>query len=657
MKRLLLMVMLLAVGVPAIAQDSPDPNAPKPTSDKTEDSTDEADASPDKTDEKEADNSVDPDEFSLKTDFIAYIKKLNPGLDPEGKHDLFNLQNPTGKERHEYTGNMAKLMLIYLQRLHYGSMVAKLFDQYARGQYANEAVFNCLYGLLLTQYPPGNSNWVDAQKYLNKAISLAGNKFAWAQYLLGEIELGKLRAGATSSASVALGYANDALTDSPNFLKAKLLKVRIYLAANPPAQPEAAKILDTLKNKIPANPDDYEEVLTHYGNAFTNEKLVELIDQQLVGGKLSNAHKERAYSVAAIALRQAGKLDEAIDYMRKVLDLSDPKANPEPAIRAHGFMAQCWGIKAINLRRSDPDLKEGDNQKDFDTFVEGARKNHEKAAMLEAEYQPIDYRGVEASAYVVFLYRGVARLEDALVWLEDYLAKTDLPATRRESLERVAARIRNILDPDESGLLEQIRDSIKSKDDGNLRAALRTTTQNVARGIHLKSDEAKDLMTELVNHHDREVTAMAALLLADTVTQREGQDRSAAAKVIVTRFEKEKETKTPEQSSLQQSLLQALRLVGDWKALAAAARHMKVLLDSADFRIRNELAFVVAVLHDKQFLGLLGADAPETLARRNLKKPAKVKDWMDELADALDKVAKKKAAEKDSGDSGNTPDD
>lgn len=608
-----------------------------------------AQGAPAKPDEKPAGKPEEaPTSLGISADLNTFIKKVYPDLDPASEHDIFKLKHYTdAAKRHEYTGAMARLVALYVTRLDLGSTVAKVFDQYARGKDGAQPTFKVLHAVQLLQYPPGSSNWPEAEKLLREAAALAPD-YAYPWYFLGEVEIAKLRANLIGSPKTAFEVVDNALRIKPDFFAAALLKADLLMGQRPPREAEATKLLEPLLAKDAPSPADLENLLATYGRVTTQDKMLKYIDELLKRPSMTAPLRSSACTMAASAHKHVMALDDAITWMERARKEVDVRVDPEAVIRSHRFIAECWGMKAVRLREKDPALT-GENRTQFNQFVEAARQEFLKGSELDAQYLPIELRGLEAQRYVTFLV-SIGELEMALNWVEDYLEHTALPVNTRNTLERMMLQIRAKVDPNEEILIEQYRDLVGRDETEGLVLALDTARINAETGgVHFKTQPALLFFIEQLKHRDRRVVELSARLATDTALtmrkeDKEGQTGPArvaeAGTAIAARLETEIECKSDDQSILQTALVRTLWELDHWPSIARAARHARKLLDAlelGDAPVPRNMERVVNVFVRKEYQDKVTGkpDVPGALQRR---KAAVVSQWLSALAEALDKM-------------------
>lgn len=586
-----------------------------------------------------------PTGLGLSAELNPFISKVYPDLDPAGEHDIFKLKNYTdAAKRHEYTGAMTRLVALYVTRLDLGSTVSKLFDHYSRGKEGTQPAFKVMHAVQMLQYPPGTTNWPAAEKLLREAAASTPD-FAYPWYFLGEVEIAKLRAGMASGPDAAFDVVNNALKIKPDFFAAVLLKCDLLMSSRPPKSAEALKLIEPVLAKDAPTASDLENLLRSYSRITSPEKMLTYIEEVLKRPSTKPALRASACAVAADVMRQNLNLDAALEWMEKGIKDVDPATDPEAAVRSRHFLAEVWGMKAVRMREKDPALA-GENRKLFDASVAQARKDFESSADMEKKFMPLELRGVEAARYISFLV-SIGELEDALLWVDNYLANTDLPGTARNNLERMQLQIRTRIDPNEDILVEQYQDLVDREEVEGLVVALDGARQNLEmRGLHFKTKRALKFFIEQLKHRDRRIVMLATLLCADTAKEAGGDSVAEAGKALAERFEAEIECKSDDQSYLQAGLCKALlwtdsRGGGDPASQARAARHVKKLVEGmGSARVGIVFGRVVTTFVNTEFQATV-KDAPTLPSSSARGRTADVAEWMSKLAEALDKMAQK----------------
>jgi hypothetical protein len=586
-----------------------------------------------------------PTSLGISAEIAPFIRKLYPEIDPAGEHDVFALKNYTDPaRRHAYTDQMTRLLLVYIQRLDLGSTLSKVFDQYSRGKHGGQPTFKVLHAVQLLHYPPGVNNWQEAEKLLREAAAQAPD-YAYAWYLVAQIELGKLSAGMVSSPASVTAAVDAALKIKPDFVGAVLIKAELMLKSRPPKEAEALKLIEPHLAKVPDSPTDLEGALRIYGAAATRDAMLKQIEEIAKRPGLGKQHRYTCFTLAATACNQVKNFDGALEWMEKARAAIDIEVDPDAMVRSARAVGDIWGMKAARIVEKDPRLQ-GESRAQFDACVAEARRYFLEAVELERKHMPIELRGREAMAYGVFLYNN-NYLEDALLWLNDYLAKTDLPANIRNSLESLQLRIRTLIDPNEEIQVEQYEDLRDRREDTALLLALQGAIANLeTRGIHFKTERALRFFLGELKHKDRRIVELCARLGADTARTAGGESIAEAGKALADRFEQEIECKSAEQASLQIALCKAILLTdergtGHAPSQARAARHLKKLVDALpENSVGIELGKVVAVFTNREFQSAI-KDAPRVPSSLQRNRRDAVSEWLGKLAETLEKPPEK----------------
>lgn len=581
---------------------------------------------------------AEEDDPGIPADFNEYLKKLYPGLDPGGAHDLFNLNDPRNKdERHTYTVFMAQLLLEYMGTLDMGSTIAKLFDQYSRGKEGNTVTFKTLHALVLMYYPPGRPNITDAEKLLREAAEKASD-YAYPWFLLANFEYARFVQTENSSPRPVLQALDKALEIKPDFLRAILLKGRLYMQAQPPRAQEVREMLAPLvKDKLPAAPDDFEDTLVLYASAHGVDDLHTLIKNLLEGDKLAPNQQIRALKVKATLYTGRNQYDDAIEVLNEQLKLLDPAKQPSDALGAHKRLAMCWTNKAMDLRASDRTLKQPGNKEKFDTLVNAAAAEHEACTEIERLHMPLALRGGEARQYVDFLTRGVGDLERARNWLKNYLDSTDLTKAQRTILDNQLRLILVRLNPTEDGLIDYYESRVTADEMEELAVSLALAKENVVvEGKHFKQQRSLNFFLSQLDNRQRLTVAYAAWLAADTALQIGGDAVQQAAEAIAVRLGKETELNSEAQADLQADLSEALKLTGHRPSQESGIRLCARLIDEArtNREISSLMKKIVNIWYDEAFLKGM-KNPPAKPDSRHMTRPDRVVKWLNELADAV----------------------
>lgn len=581
---------------------------------------------------------AEQDDPGIPADFNEYLKKLYPGLEPGGAHDLFNLQDPKNKdERHTYTVYMTQLLLEYMGALDMGSTISKLFDQYSRGKEGNTVTFKTLYAVVLMYYPPGRPNVTDAEKMLREAAEKAAD-YAYPWFLLANFEYARFMQTENSSPRPVLQALDKALEIKPDFLRAILLKGRLYMQAQPPRAQDVREMLAPLvKDRLPATPDDFEDLLVLYASAHGVDDLHTLINNLLQGGKLTRNQQIRALKVKATLFTGRNQYDDAIGVLNEQLKLLEPAKDPSAALGAHKRLAMCWTNKAMDLRASDKTLKQPGNKEKFDELINAAAGEHETCTEIERLHMPLALRGGEARQYVDFLTRGVGDLERARNWLKNYLDTTDLAKAQRTILDNQLRLIMVRLNPTEDGLIDYYESRVAADEMDELAVSLALAKENVrVDGKHFKQQRSLNFFLSQLENRQRLTVAYAAWLAADTALQVGGDAIAQAADAIAARLEKETELNSEAQADLQADLSEALKLIGHRPSQERAIRLCARLIDEAKTNraISSLMKKIVNIWYDEAFLKGM-KNPPAKPDSRHMTRPDRVVKWLNELADAV----------------------
>ena len=583
-------------------------------------------------------------DLGIPADFNAYLKKLYPDLDPGGEHDLFNLKNYTNKEkRFHYTVNMTQLLLEYMKTLGMGSTISKLFDQYSRGKQGNQPTFKVLHAIEMMYYPPGQPNVVEAQKLLREAAEKAPD-FSYPWFVLAQFEYarftGAMQQGGDVSPRAVLQMIDKTLEIRPEFLRAVLLKGQVYMQAKPPRTSDVRELIEPwmVTSKLPASAEDFEDALRLYIASHKAEEFFVLVGKFAASSKLSARQRVAMEIFAGEVSRQTGKVDEAIGHLEEAIKFADPTDNPAAAMSAHRSLSLCWFIKASDLRQKDPELTEDGNKTKFDEFRDAARKENLTCAEIESEHMPLTLRGTAAGQYAQFIWKALAKTEDAKNWLDNYLEKTDLSTAHRNQLENLSDLIAIELDPTEAGLIKRYMGQVERDEMEELANSLGLVlARNQQRDEHFKEQASLNFFLSQLDNRNRLVVEFAALLAADTALQIGGEQVAKTADAIADRFEKETELNSDSQAHLQENLCKAIQLTGVRTAQKRGVEKTAKLIETSqdNIDIRTLMKGQVNVWKDPAFLGGF-TPAVDEPSRTALFRPRGAIDWLvDELAVAL----------------------
>ncbi|MHC4840544.1 MAG: hypothetical protein ACYTDT_06210 [Planctomycetota bacterium] len=620
MKTLLMLVMALLCGS-ITAQDAAEEIPENPSEQPTKESAEET------TEEEEEETQQIP------ADFAKYILKKYPKLDLKDEHDIFNLKDYSNVDkRHSYVESMTQIMQMYYSVLDMGSTYAKVFDQYYRGKHGTQASFRCLYAATMLYYPPGKGNIAKAETMLRE-LGAEVKDFAFPWFFLAQLNYERLSRGAATIEEVQ-ELVDKALKIRPNFKRATLLSARLKLFSSPPKLTQCTKLIEPLLTDKSVDSDLLEDAFTVYVVSAGFEDAEAKATELCKGSELSVLDKTRINLVLGSQYIKRQQPDEAVNWLEKALKLIVPENDAETAMSAYEAMAVAWSMQATLLKQEDPNL-EGGNSKLFEDYVKAASENHKLSASIETKHLPVAFHGIQALKYAFFLRTAMEDHEQALEWLEKYLAETDLTVRRREGLESVVRNIKNKLNPTEVGFLEQIDEFVKAKDDKNLKAVLVTSGVEVRNGaMHFKTRRALKTFVSLLDHKDRVVVGLTATLLEDTARTIGDDAIGSAGDALAKRLEQETECVSDEQSRLQVQLHGSIRRSGHWPTWIRAMKHAKLMIDSIEGRrITAPLKNVNSIWFSDEALGAVptAPEKPGRLDQRN-------KEFMREFWDAFIKA-------------------
>jgi tetratricopeptide (TPR) repeat protein len=586
-----------------------------------------------KGDEKDTE-AADP---GIPADFNDYLRKVYPGLDPGGEHDLFALKDPKDKDkRHEYTIAMTQMIIDYMMALDMGSTIAKVFDQYSRGKEANQVTFKVLHAIVLLHYPPGRPNVNEAEKLLREAAEKAPD-YAFPWFLLAQyFEFPRLMQIADTSPRDVLADLDKALEINPKFLRAVLLKSQVYLRANPPRVVEVKEMIAPFLVTLPPVLDDFHDLMMVFAATHSDAELTAKIKELKESGKLTDQQHVRCLRVKVHGQLQLYQFDAAIETLEEMVKLIKPVESPADAIAVNQQLAACWGSKAMRIKQTDPEFIEPGNSEKFAQFSEVAATLHALCAELERKYLPLALRGMQARMYVEFLVYGLGKAEMGLDWLTKYLAETDLSTAQRTVLDNLHNKVGIIVNPTEEGLLTLYEGYVAADDMENLAISLIAAENNMkVQQEHFKTERALTFFIGQLDNRIRLTVGSAAILAADTALQIGADAIQRAGEAIATRLEKETELNSDEQAKLQGQLCDALMLVGHRPSQERGIRHAaKMIEESTADNIRNMMPAVLNAWQGEKFWKGLKTPpaAPGVMDRRDPKKAAA---WLKKLADAV----------------------
>lgn len=578
-----------------------------------------------------------PASAEIPADFTDYIKRVFPTLDPMGEHDLFDLKNPTdADELHDYTGQMARLVLLYINQLEMGATLSKLFDQYSRGRYAEYPAFKVMHAILLLQYPPGRRDAVEAEKLLREVAAQHAD-FAYPWYYLAQVAQLSAANQQDRGAAERLRRIDRALEIRADFIQARVVKAEILVSTN--RNLEAVKLIEPMvKGKLPQDPDDYADLIRWYAIAAGTASLHAVVDEHLAREDLPRGFRVRALHLKARTYMLELRFDDAIGTLQKALEITDPKREPEAHIRILTDTGECWSGKAVAMQRDEPSKRE-----EAAKLLDEALSFLRQAAEAERVNLPVAMRGIYAERYLLYLWKGAGKKEAAVNWVTSYLKETDLTAARRAALSSRLQEILLEVNPTEQGRVSLLESYVKQDDMPKLESALATARQNVrTQREKFSTERALTLFTQLLRSPVRKIVADAAFLSSDAALAIGGDAPARAAAAIASRFEEEKECNSDQQAELQLELSNALARLDHKPSWERVVRHFASLVDEASSF--GPFPRVMHVWNEPEFLSRL-KHAPQRFARsRNNTAAAK---WLRELADAI-----RKELDEESGDEG-----
>jgi len=581
-----------------------------------------------------------PAEAGIPADFNDYLRKVYPGLDPGGEHDIFALKDPKDEAtRHDYTVAMTQMLLEYLTTLDMGSTIIKQFDQYSRGKEGGQATFKTLYALVLLYYPPGKPNSSEAQKLLHQAAEQAPD-YAYPWFLLANFEFARFSQATDVSPRAVLAALDQAIELRPKFLRAVLMKCQVFLRAQPPRSAEvSALIAPFLKEKLPAPPDDFEDLLKMYWATHKTSELHSMIQGMLDGGKLSEDQVMRALRVKAQSQLADGAYDDGIATLEEMRKLNKPAEDPNDAIWIHRQLGAAWGTKAMKMKFADPELKQPGAREECAGYTSKAEVEHAACADIERKHLPLALRGSQARTYVEFLLHGMEKPDRARDWLVKYLEETDLAVAQRNLLNNLRRKIEIVLNPTEEGLLDMYEDYVASDDMDNLAVSLGVAVRTMnEKQEGFKTERALKFFLGQLDNRVRVTVGFAAVLAAEAAQHHSAESIRLAGEAVATRLEKEAELNSDEQSRLQAMLAESLLRLGHRPSQERAVRHAAKLIEASagTDTIRTLMRRTLDVWTGDQFLkGLTNPpEAPRAMDKNN---PTRAAAWLIKLADVLAK--------------------
>lgn len=570
----------------------------------------------------------------IPADYADFVRKTFPGVDPTGEHNLFDLKNPADPaKRHDYTANMARLVLLYLQELQMGSSLLKLFDHYGRGKQGENPTFKVLHAIVMLQFPPGKPNISEASKLLREAAE-THKDFAYAWYYIAQVEMigGQQESRGTKPALEAL---DKALSIRKDFIQALVLKAQILINMKPPRNSEVLKFVEpVLKGPLPPDADDYSDLLQMYFAVAGAEAFKVIVNEHLKRPEMTDRFRLRALVLQANAHMALNQYDDAIGWLERARALVSVKTEPRAAQQLARNLAICWASKAM-ATKNDKEL--------FQKFADEAHRYHLEAAEVERRNMPVSLRGPEAVVYVDFLVRAMSRVEQAIQWLRGYLDDTDLMVAQRYRLENILAFLEDQVDPNEARKVERLRNQYAQKDWPQIARTLDEYRNGVRQGNRFESMDAVSIFLELLNTPERGVERTAAFLAADTAANIGAEAVSKAGAALVQRFKKEIECKTDDQAALQNDFSEAMRLLTEGRPVKEHGPVVEFLRHLADIVEAVELPTLLTKVMPgwtlDEFLKRY-KHAPRKLGGLNQRKADASAKWLRELADAIEKEIK-----------------
>lgn len=613
---LTLIVALFVLSCPVAAQDA-DPKDPPA-----------GEAKPEAKDGDELD-------AGLVADFNAFIKRECPDIDAGGKHDIYNLKDPTDKqERHDYTGAMSRLILLYMQQMKMGATLAKVFDQQSRGKLADSPTFKVLHAVVLLYYPPGKPNLTRSLELLREAADRAKD-YAYPWFFLAQYELDKLRRDPAIGPREVFEALDKATTLQKDFIPAILLRCEVLLSARPPRMDEAAKLIAPYAANPPEVGDDFDSIILLQNTLLGTREFHEWADKLIASKSVSDRNKVRLLSRTANRHIADQQFDDAIADAEAGLSKAKAESDAEHAIQLNRLVASCWSAKAMDLQRRNPGL-EGKLRTEFEQMMAAAGNHIRACAEIEAKWRPIALRGTEALQYVLFLASTMGDLDGAVQWLDAYLKGTDLVAAQRYTLENMHARLVATIEGTDDSLIDLYESFLAQDDLKQLETALKVAREQARTNVQrFKTARALTFFLGLLSNRERGIVATVAFLAADTALQMTEVDRMQASKAIADRHLAEIECLTEEQAELQAELGDAVKKLGIRADQARVARHQGTLIEGLGMTQYKIATKVAPVWSDEAFLKTL-KDKPKQISSLELRTPAKAAAWLKSLADKLE---------------------
>ncbi len=623
MKRLSILLLLVIALTPALpAQD-----ADKPTEDKP--------AGEEPKTEKEP-------SAEIPADFADYIRRVWPGIDPAGEHNLADLKNYTEEaKRHDYTGKMAQLIGIYLGTLQMGPALQQLFDHYSRSKFAESPTFQVLYSVLLLQYPPGMQNVERAHEML-KRVTQTNKDYAYAWYYLAQLELGLSQQRGQLDVPGALKTIDKAIAIKDDFAAARYFKADLLFKTSRDHAEVVAVLEPVLKGKLTMSADSYNELMRLYVSVASESAFEEMVKAHRARPEFTVRHQARVGIILAIqCIPHPDRTDKALGILAEIEQVVTPSTDPEVAILTHRMSASFCFQKLVEIGRTQPDAKEEFN-KVYDELV----RHHREAVEIEETHLPMAMRGAEAVAYVEVLMKVAERKpsaglqqqerEKALLWLDTYLKETELPANSRRRLENLHANIHLMLNPTEEGYIRKLENYEAAKDNPKILVELAVKREAVRRDMEKFTLKVSlDFFVRHINSSDDSIVRNAAYLASHTARQRGGEAIAIVGKAIADRFEKLSELNSEAQYRLLDDLGLAMRDLGDKAGLERVVRQIAVIAGSDP--ASRYFSQLMAGWIEREFLNTI-PNAPKALRSTYTHSPSKCVDWLKELAEAIKKA-------------------
>lgn len=571
----------------------------------------------------------------LVADFNNFIKRECPDIDAGGKHDIYNLKDPTDKqERHEYTGAMSRLILLYMQQMKMGATIAKVFDQQSRGKLADSPTFKVLHAVVLLYYPPGKPNLTRSLELLREAADRAKD-YAYPWFFLAQYELDKLRRDPAAGPRDVFEALDKATSLQKDFIPAILLRCEVLLSARPPRLDEAAKQIAPYAANPPEVGDDFDSIILLQNTLLGAREFHDWADKLVASKTVSDRNKVRLLSRTANRHIADQQFDDAIADAEAGLALAKAESDAEHSIQLHRLVASCWSAKAMDLRRRNPGL-EGKLRTDFEQMMAAAGGHIRSCAEIEAKWRPIALRGTEALQYVVFMASTMGDLDGAVQWLDAYLKGTDLVAAQRYTLENMHARLVATIEGTDDSLIDLYESFLAQDDLKQLETALKVAREQARTNVQrFKTTRALNFFLGLLGNRERGIVATVAFLAADTALQMTDAEKVQASKAIADRHVAEIECLTEEQADLQAELGDAVKKLGIRADQARVVRHQATLIEGLGMTQYKIASKVAPIWSDEAFLKTL-QDKPKQISSLELRTPSKAAAWLKALADKLE---------------------